>query len=212
MARPNRSRWLSWVAGILLGVLLASVAVGAGFWAFTSLGLHELVRVLRGGQLHLTVDQPTVVRQVRALQRLETVSYTADKIISGERDNPILPEFFAGDRLLLVAHGEVIAGTDLSRLQPADVTVRGTAILLHLPAAEIFTTRLDNAKTLVYSRETGLFSSPDPNLEGEVRTEAERQLRQAALDGGILKTAEANARQTITSMLNSLGFARVEIR
>ena len=87
-----------------------------------------------------------------------------------------------------------------------------TTISLHLPAAEIFTTRLDNAKTRVYSRETGLFSSPDPNLEGEVGSEAERQLQRAALDDGILKTAEANARQTITSMLNSLGFVRVEIR
>ena len=28
----------------------------------------------------------------RALQRIETVSYTMDKIISGERENPILPK------------------------------------------------------------------------------------------------------------------------
>jgi hypothetical protein len=63
----------------------------------------------------------------------------------------------------------------------------------------------------VYSRDTGLFSSPDPYLEGEVRAEAERQLRNAALDDGILKTADANARQTVTNILKGLGFANVEV-
>jgi len=30
-----------------------------------------------------------------------------DKIISGERNNAYLPKFLAGDRLLLVVHGDV---------------------------------------------------------------------------------------------------------
>ena len=72
--------------------------------------------------------------------------------------------------------------------------------------------RLDNAKTRVYSRDTGLFSTADPNLEGEVRQEAERQIQAAALQDGILKTADENARQTLTSMLTGLGFENVEIR
>jgi hypothetical protein len=135
-----------------------------------------------------------------------------DKIISGERENPILPRLLAGDRLLLVVHGEVIPGMDLSKLQPSDVVVSGRSVSIRLPQAEIFTTRLDNAKTRVYSRDTGLFSTADPNLEGEVRQEAERQLQAAALQDGILKTADKNARQTLTSMLTGLGFGNVEIR
>ena len=101
---------------------------------------------------------------------------------------------------------------DLSKLQPSDVVVSGRSVSIHLPPAEIFTTRLDNAKTRVYSRDTGLFSTADPNLEGEVRQEAERQLQAAALQDGILKTADKNARQTLTSMLTGLGFRNVEIR
>ncbi|HTQ97157.1 MAG TPA: DUF4230 domain-containing protein, partial [Candidatus Acidoferrum sp.] len=71
-------------------------------------------------------------------------------------------------------------------------------------------TRLDNSKTRVYSRDTGLFSSPDPNLESEVRQEAERQLQQAALQDNILKTADDNARATLSALLKSLGFTTVE--
>ena len=210
--RATTSRPFRWLTGILTGVLLAMLVIGAALWAFTGFGLFEFGRMLRGGQVHISVDQPTLIHQIRALQRLETVGYTMDKIISGERENPILPRLLAGDRLLLVVHGEVIAGMDLSKLQSSDVVVSGRSVSIHLPPAEIFTTRLDNAKTRVYSRDTGLFSTADPNLEGEVRQEAERQLQAAALQDGILKTADKNARQTLTSMLTGLGFRNVEIR
>jgi hypothetical protein len=168
--------------------------------------------LLGGGHIRINVDQPTVVRQIQQLQRLETVSYTMDKIISGEHPNAYLPKFLAGDRLLLVVHGEVVGGINLAGLRPGDVQIQGQKVLIHLPTAEVFSTRIDNAKTRVYSRDTGLFSSPDPNLESEVREEAERQLEQAALQDGILRTAGDNARATISSMLRGFGFHEVDIR
>src|ERR1700689_2134852 len=145
LERPPKPRLPTWILGILLGIALTLVACGAAGWALTGFGLLEVGRMLRGGQVHINVDQPTVVRQIRALQRIETVSYTMDKIISGERENPILPSFLAGDRLLLVGHGEVIAGLDLSKLQPSDVEVHGRRVSIHLPPPEIFTTSIDNA-------------------------------------------------------------------
>lgn len=197
--------------GILVGALLAIVVIGTAVWFSTGMGLLQLMGISRGGSTVINVNQPTVVRQIQQLQRLETVNYTMDKIISGGRDNPYLPKFLAGDRLLLVVHGEVIGGIDLGKVQPRDVSVKDRAISLRIPAAEVFSTRIDNAKTRVYSRDTGLFSSPDPNLESQVREEAERQLQQAALQDGVLKTAEQNAHSTLLSMLKGLGFDHVEI-
>ena len=202
----------SWVKGIFLGAVLTVVLVGALVWMTTGLGLLHLLGILRGGRTQINVDQPTVVRQIQQLQRLETVSYTMDKIISGERANAYLPKFLAGDRLLLVVHGEVVAGINLESLRPGDVLIQGQKVSIHLPAAEVFSTRIDNAKTKVYSRDTGLFSSSDPNLESEVREEAERQLQQAALQDGVLKTAADNARGTISGMLKGFGFHEVDIR
>jgi hypothetical protein len=135
-----------------------------------------------------------------------------DKIISGDHPNAYLPKFLAGDRLLLVVHGEVVAGINLTGLQPGDVQIQRLKVSIHLPAAEVFSTRIDNARTKVYSRDTGLFSSPDPNLESEVREEAERQLQQDALQDGILKIAADNARSTISGMLKGFGFHEVDIR
>jgi hypothetical protein len=209
--RKSRSS-ASWITGILLGGVLTVALLGALVWASTGLGLLHLFSMLRSGRTRIDVDQPTVVRQIQKLQRLETVSYTMDKIISGEHANEYLPRFLAGDRLLLVVHGEVVGGINLAALQPGDVVVQGQKVTIHLPAAEVFSTRIDNAKTRVYSRDTGLFSSPDPNLESEVRKEAERQLQQAALQDGILKTAADNARSTVTGMLQGFGFHEVEMR
>lgn len=213
LATPrNTPKVYSWVLGTCLGAVLTLVVLGALVWLSTGLGLLHLLGILRGGRSQINVDQPTVVRQIQQLQRLETVSYTMDKIISGEHANAFLPKFLAGDRLLLVVHGEVVGGINLAALRPGDVLVQGQKVSIHLPAAEVFSTRIDNARTKVYSRDTGLFSSPDPNLESEVREEAERQLQQAALQDGILKTAAENARSTISAMLHGFGFHEVDVR
>jgi len=111
---------------------------------------------------------------------------------------------------LMMVHGEVVAGIDFSNLKAGDVKVEGRQVHLRLPASQIFSTRLDSAKTRVYSRQTGLLVPTDPNLETQVRQEAERQLQEAALADGILRTAQLNAASTITSLLQGLGFDKIE--
>ena len=207
-SQPGKTT-LSLFSGILGGALITLTLVGIAVWLTTGIGLLRLMGVVKDGRVLINVDQPTVVRQIQKLQRLETVSYTMDKIISGGHDNPLLPKFLVSDRLLLMVHGEVIAGVDLGKLQASDVAVSNRNISVHLPKAEILVTRLDNEKTRVYSRDTGLFSSPDPNLETQVRQEAERQLQQAALQDGILKSADENARNSVQSILKGLGFEQI---
>src|SRR5499427_1918428 len=196
--------------GMLVGAAAALLVLGLAVWLSTGVGLLQLLGLSGGGAALISVNQPAVVRQIQQLQRLETVNYTMDKIISGEHENPFLPKFLVGDRLLLVVHGEVIAGVDLSQFQAQDVSLRGRAISLHLPKPKILITRIDNSKTRVYSRDTGLFSSADPNLESQVRQEAERELQEAALQDNILKIADDNARSTLSALLRSLGFTNVE--
>ena len=159
----------------------------------------------------MDVSQPTIVRQIQQLERLETVVYRMEKVISGERENRYLPQFLAGDRLLLIVYGEVVAGVDLRRVRPEQVMVRDRTIRLTMPKAEVFLTRVDNERTRVFSRETGLFSRVDPNLETEIRRAAERELLDAAVKESILKTAEENARATIVRLLEAFGFENVEV-
>lgn len=197
--------------GIVTGVVLTMVVGGLIVLLMAGAGLLRILRPFSGAWLY-RIDQPTIVQHIQQLQRLETVSFSMDKIISGERDSPYLPKFLVSDRLLLVVHGDVIAGVDLSQLQPQDVSIQDKTIFIRIPKSQILVTRLDNSKSRVYSRDTGLFSFPDPNLETEVRQEAERQLQEAALQGNILKTADENARSTLSALLRSLGFTSVKFR
>jgi len=101
-------------------------------------------------------------------------------------------------------HGEKVG------LGRSYVKVDGKHVHLHLPAAQVFSTRLDSGKTRVYSRQTGVLVPTDPNLETQVRQEAERQMQGAALADGILRTAQQNAASTIRSLLQGLGFERID--
>jgi hypothetical protein len=133
--------------------------------------LSHMWSAVTGRTLTIDVSQPTVVDRIQRLQRLETVIYTMDKIVSGAKENPVLPNFLAGDRLLMLVHGEVVAGIDFANLKPGDVKVDGKQIRLRLPPPQIFSTRIDSGKTRVYSRQTGLLVSTDPDLETQVRQE-----------------------------------------
>ena len=202
---PTTRVALSLVLGVVLGSLGMAVIFrnpDSGLWS------HIWSAVL-GRSTRIDVSQPTVVSRVQQLQRLETVVYTMDKVVTGQRENAILPDFLAGDRLLLLVHGEVVAGIDFGNLQSGDVKVSGKQIRLRLPEPQLFSTRLDNAATRVYSRQTGLLVPTDPNLETQARQEGERQLQESALRDGILKTAQKNARATLTSLLQGLGFEKI---
>jgi hypothetical protein len=200
---------LALVAGLFAGVVLA----GSLGWLMLSQssGRSWFSRAWSSvtGRTLNVLSQPTVVDRIQRLQRLETVIYTMDKVVTGAKENPIFPDFLAGDRLLMLVHGEVVAGIDFSNLKPGDVRVEGKEVHLHLPASQVFSVRLDSAKTRVYSRQTGLLVPTDPNLETEVRQEAERELQAAALADDILRTAQLNGGSTITSLLLGLGFEKI---
>jgi len=209
--RKTGRRVLTVLLATLLGLL-----VGVGAFA---LFLHEATRgvwdrvatALSGRALSIDVSQPTVVDKIQRLQRLESVTYTMDKVVEGERTSDILPDFLVGDKLLLSVHGQAIAGVDLGQLKSSDVTVDGKSVRVRLPEAEIFVSALDSGKTRVFSRSTGLFVAADPDLESEVRAKAEQELRNSALSAGILDTAHKNAASTLTTLLLNLGFEQVQV-
>lgn len=210
-AQTSTSRPLRWtvalVAALVLGMFIGPLLVSA----LAHLTPTSLWNRITGRTTTFDVSSPAVVERIRQLSRLETVVYSLDKIVEGNRDSPYIPSFLVGDKILLVAHGEVIAGIDFSQLKPSDIHINGDAVELHLPPPQILTTRIDNGRTRVFSRTTGLFVLADPNLESQTRAAAEQQIGQAALDDGILDKARQNARASVTALLYSLGFHKVAV-
>lgn len=157
-------------------------------------------------------DPISIVHEVRALARLETIQYAVEKVITAETGQEFLG-FLFGDRLLFVAHGTVIAGVDLDRIGADDIEVDAEdRVVLTLPPAEIFVTVLDNEKSYIYDREVGLLTRGDVQLESAARLAAEREIERTALDDGILEQAQVNAEAYLYRLLRSLGFPDVTFR
>lgn len=162
-------------------------------------------------QYTFNVSSQTVIKQIRSLNRLETSTYTIEKVIDAGTNGNQLRQFLFGDRILLIAHGEAIAGFDLSKVKDSDIRVEKDTLRVNLPAPEILVTKLDNDQTRVYDRRQGLLTKGNSNLESAARQEAETVIRDAACKGGILNEAEKNGRNQLTALFKSLGFVTVVI-
>jgi hypothetical protein len=211
-AVKSRSAFPALLLGILLGLLVALVAVPAAVRHVGASMRNRVSLAFLGRHDAIDISQPTVIASIQRLARLESVVYTMDKVVEGDRTNQYLPDILTGDKLLLIVHGQAVAGVDLSSIQASSVQIDGRSVTIAMPAAQLLSVSLDNSKTRVYSRITGLLVPADPNLESEVREKAEAGLRQSALDSGILNTAEGNARATLTTLLHSLGFQQITFR
>jgi hypothetical protein len=156
----------------------------------------------------IILDPVTIINQVQSLARLETIRYTVEKVITEETNQNVLAPLI-GDRLLFVAHGYVIAGIDMSKIKPEDLWLDGTVLNVRLPAAEVLVATIDNDKSYVYDRQTGLLAKADPNLETQARQVAEQEINKAALDDGILDQAMANAQTYLRWFFETLGYKQI---
>lgn len=203
------------VLTFLLALLLGAAILALFLRHATSGFMAHIADRIAGRSTTFDTSVPAIVQRIQRLNRLETVVYSMDTIVEGSKSSAVLPDLLAGDRILLVVHGQAIAGIDLAKLKPEDIQItekNGVRdIHVMLPASQMFATTLDNQHTRVYARSTGILVPVDQNLESETRAKAEQQLQQTALSDGILDAARKNARATVTTLLYSLGFQKVDV-
>jgi hypothetical protein len=150
-------------------------------------------------------DPVTIIHEVRALARLETIQYSVEKVITSEVNQGLFGPLF-GDKLLFVAHGIVIGGIDMSKIRPEQMKLEDGTLTIQLPPAEVLITTLDNQKSYVYDRETGLLTKGFTELETSARQAAEQEIYKAAIEDGILDMANQNAEVFLENFFNSLGY------
>lgn len=200
---------------VILSLVLGATLLGFFVHSARSGWPAKIASAIAGRSLTI-VSAPEVVERIQRLNRLETVKYSLDTVVEGQESNPLLPDELAGDKLLMIVHGSTVAGVDLSKLKPESVqiseTPNGRNIQLTLPQSQIFQTTVDEQRTRVYSRDTGIFVRADPNLETLTRAKAQTELQQAALSDGILDAATKNAQVAVTALLQGLGFSHVDVR
>ncbi|WP_437574638.1 DUF4230 domain-containing protein [Sorangium sp. So ce887] len=158
---------------------------------------------------------PAILVAIRDLSRLETTEVHVEKVVDlADRQSRLFGLVQASDALLLVAVGHVTIGVDLARLGEDDIAMdpeTGVARMT-LPAPEVFSTRLDEDGTYVYTRSTSLLARRNEQLESRARKEATEAIEKAALEGDVMVRARAQAERQLTALATQLGAKRVDIR
>jgi hypothetical protein len=155
-----------------------------------------------------------LLQEVKTLSQLVTVQYVIERTIVMEvPPEGLLGQMFAGEnRLLMVVHGVVKAGLDLSQIQQSDLQVSNKDIIIKLPPPQIMDAYLDDKQTRVVERTTGFLRDFDKDLEQSTRQTAVQDIRRAARTSGILNDADSRAKVQLKSLFQQLGFEQVEFR
>jgi hypothetical protein len=202
-------RTLFFILGGMAIAILVTVSTGILVWRMAKKTLVEQVASVTTPQ-EKTIDVASLVTQVRELNRLETATMHVMHVGRVTQSYKLVPDALAGDEITFLAEGDVIAGFDLARLQQQDVwrSPDGT-INLRLPPAEVLVTRVDNAKSRVLNRDTGMLRRRDVDLETRARQHAETNIRNEALQKGILTMATQSGEKKLAGFLHTLGFEKV---
>jgi hypothetical protein len=199
---------------LALAAPLGLLAIGALVLAFLIGQRHPQEPPASPDSKVVVTPSPNVIVSLRELARLETVDYHVERVIElADEQVRLWGLVHAKDAMLLVAAGDVVAGVDLSKMADGDVEVDWPHRRVHvkMPAPEVFTVAIDNARTHVVSRSTDALATRHEELEGRARQEAETSMRAGALEAGIEGRARTGAEKALRELLHGLGFEQIAI-
>ena len=183
---------------IRLFILVVLVAGLIAIWEQIR-GSNALSRFRRGD----TTTQSIVLKETTALGKLELVRYTFKDIVEHEQLNTFLPNANA----VLIVEGEATGCLDLTKISSADITTNGDSVTVRLPDPELCGWKINHNRSRVY--DTRFAFLDDAQLVSDAYRQAERQIRQSALNGGILLQTRQNADRMLRPLLSRLSGRRV---
>lgn len=200
-------------------------------WVILLIGLAALVFAIYSAQ-NITEEEPIetitregVVTQIQQLNRLQTVAFSVDTVITSQRQGSWMKLWQDEQKGLFIARGRVDAGIDLSALTPEMVQViqpevgleetqaEGTntpvsimpQINITLPPSEIFSVYLDDIE--IYDWQTGAFGlmQVDPKILQQAQTMAKKEVLERACRGDVMNMALQNAQTQLQQLFAMTG-------
>jgi hypothetical protein len=188
---------------------VAFIAVAAMTFGY----LREL-RPAPASEVSVVHPTPTVLKDLRELSRLETLSLHVEKVIDiKDHQKRLYGLVDADDSLLFVATGEVVLGIDLGKLRDRDVRFveASRTAYVELPAPEVLSTRFDEAHSYVHARSTDVLAKRNEALESLARRDALVAFEAAAKDAKAISRAKEQAERQIRALAKAWGASDVVV-
>ena len=200
-------------------------------WMILLIGLSAIVFAIYSVQ-NITKEEPIetitregVVTQIQKLNRLETVAFSVDTVITSQRPGSWMKLWQDEQKGLFIARGRVEAGIDLSALTPEMVQVvqpevnvdevqeagantpvsMMPKINITLPPSEIFSVYLDDIE--IYDWQTGAFGmmQVDPKILQQAQSMAKKEVLERACRGDVMNMALENAQTQLQQLFSLTG-------
>ncbi len=160
------------------------------------------------------VNRTAVLQEIEALGKMELVRYNFREITEiTEISETYFNLFKIGpdQKIALISTGEAVGCIDLTRLQERDITGEGDTLVITLPPPEICYYKLDMDKTRIYNLETN-FMKDEKKFIQEAYKQAEDEIRQSALNSGILDQTRTNAELMLKPVFEQISGKTVILR
>lgn len=158
-----------------------------------------------------SIEQTTILQEVEALGKLELVKYRFKEVIEAEElakrylDFGIF-YFPAGQdqKAVLIAKGEAVACIDLTKLDSKDFQIERDTIFINMPSPELCYYKVDLDKSSFYDLETSRDNKKASEFIDKVYRKAENQMKEAAIESGILMDAEKMASMVLNPFFKGM--------
>ena len=157
---------------------------------------------------------PTVLKDLRELARLETLSLHVEKVVEvKDHQTRLYGLVDADDALLFVATGEVVLGVDFAKLRDGDTHFDAAThtAYVDLPAVEVLSSRFDEAHSYVHARKTDVLAKRNEALEGVARRDALTAFEATAKEPASIARAKTQAEHQVQALAKAWGAGHVVV-
>ena len=151
-------------------------------------------------QPEVIVNHNTILTTVEELGRMELVRYNFKDVVEYEKD---YSKWLPNSKVVLIVAGEAVGCIDFTKLTAQDIVFEGDSLVqISLPEPEVCYYKVDHGKSKVFSKENTY--SQDADLVQESYRYAEANVREAAINSGILRQTKVNAEKVLKPMLEEI--------
>ena len=184
------------------------MACGLWFWYYWS-----EIDLFPEKQPQFKETHTVVLERMVKMGKIELIKYQFQEITEIEKVGKDFYNLFKlenDSRAVLISKGEAVGCIDLTSMEIRHIKETPDSIIVQLPPPEICYFKLDLDNTRIYALETGLFTSEKTFIEDAYKS-AEKQIRESALQSGILTQAKQNAEIVLKPLLEEISGKQVVI-